>query len=135
MSITSSHTFFNFIEPSFRIRFWALVGMGAVMLLTRADAYFVLYGLCVQVAVEAAAKYIYICRWMKRAPTGLLTYGAWWLLPGAAIGASYLLRCNDSFLMMVLFVGADFAVSGLRELKDPENAFLKKRKGNAHDET
>lgn len=118
-----------------RIRFWALIGMGAVMLLTRADAYFVLYGLCVQVAAEAAAKYIYICRWMKRAPTGLLTYGTWWLLPGAAIGASYLLRCNDSFGMMVLFAGAVFAVSGLRELKDPENAFLKKRKGNAHDET
>ena len=118
-----------------RIRFWALIGMGAVMLLTRSDAYFVLYGLCFQVAAEAAAKYVYICRWMKKAPTGLLTYVKWWLLPGAVIGAAYLLKCNDSFLMMALLAGLVFALSGIREMKDPENAFLKKRKGNAHDET
>ncbi len=118
-----------------RIRACALVLMGAVMLLTVKDAYFVLYGLCVQVAAEAAVKYIYICRWMKRAPTGLLTYGKWWLLPAAAIAAAYLLRINDSFLMMVLLAGLVFTVSGLRELRDPENAFLKKKRGNAHDET
>jgi len=118
-----------------RIRAWALVLMGAVMLLTAADAYFVLYGLCVQVAAEAAVKYVYICRWMKRAPTGFLTYIRWWLLPAAAIAAAYLLGVNDSFLMMVLLAGLVFAVSGLRELRDPENAFLKKKRGNAHDET
>ena len=118
-----------------RIRFLALLGMGAVMLLTRSDAYFVLYGLCFQVAAEAAAKYLYICRWMTKAPTGILTYAKWWLLPGAVIGAAYLMDCNDSFLMMLLLAGGVFALSGIRELKDPENAFLRKRRGVAHEET
>lgn len=113
-----------------RIRLCALVLMAAVMVLTVRDAYFVLYGLCVQVAAEAVAKYVYICRWMKRAPTGLGSYLKWWLLPGGAIGAAYLLKVNDSFLMMVLFAGTVFAVSGLRELRRPENAFLKK--GRSH---
>ena len=118
-----------------RIRFRALILMGAVMLLTVTDSYFVLYGLCVQVAAEAAAKYVYICRWMKRAPVALGDYARWWLLPGLAIGAAYLLGCNDSFGMMVLLAGVVFALSALRELKHPDNGFLKKRKGNAHDET
>lgn len=114
-----------------RIRLYALVLMAAVMVLTARDAYFVLYGLCVQVAAEAAAKYVYICRWMKRAPTGLTGYLGWWLLPCGAIGAAYLLGVNDSFWMMVLFAGAVFAVSGLIELRRPENAFLKK--GRSHE--
>lgn len=114
-----------------RIRLYALVLMAAVMVLTARDAYFVLYGLCVQVAAEAAAKYVYICRWMKRAPTGLGSYLLWWLLPCGAIGAAYLLGLNDSFWMMVLFAGAVFAVSGLIELRRPENAFLKK--GRSHE--
>lgn len=114
-----------------RIRLYALVLMAAVMVLTARDAYFVLYGLCVQVAAEAAAKYVYICRWMKRAPTGLGSYLLWWLLPCGAIGAAYLLGVNDSFWMMVLFAGAVFAVSGLIELRRPENAFLKK--GRSHE--
>lgn len=110
-----------------RIRFCGLVLMGAVMLLTVRDSYFVLYGLCVQVAAEAVAKYVYICRWMKRAPVGLADYVRWWLLPGVIIGAAYLLRCNDSFWMMALLAGVVFVISGMRELKNPENAFLKKR--------
>lgn len=114
-----------------RIRLYALVLMAAVMVLTARDAYFVLYGLCVQVAAEAAAKYVYICRWMKRAPTGLGSYLLWWLLPCGAIGAAYLLGLNDSFWMMVLFAGSVFAVSGLIELRRPENAFLKK--GRSHE--
>lgn len=114
-----------------RIRLYALVLMAAVMVLTARDAYFVLYGLCVQVAAEAAAKYVYICRWMKRSPTGLGSYLLWWLLPCGAIGAAYLLGVNDSFWMMVLFAGAVFAVSGMIELRRPENAFLKK--GRSHE--
>lgn len=117
-----------------RIRLAALILMAAVMVFTVRDAYFVLYGLCVQVAAEAAVKYIYICRWMKRAPTGAVTYLGWWLLPAAAIGISYGLGVNDSFVWMVLLAGGVFAVSGLRELRRPENAFLKKRKGkNEHE--
>ncbi len=118
-----------------RIRLCALGLMAAVMLLTVKDAYFVLYGLCVQVAAEAVVKYLYICRWMQRAPTAIGDYLRWWLLPGAAIAAAYLLKANDSFVMMVLFAGAVFVFSGIRELKDPENAFLKKWKGNAHGKT
>ncbi len=111
-----------------RIRALALLLMAAVMVLTLGSKWSILFGLCAQVAAEAAAKYIYICRWMKRAPTALLTYCKWWALPGAAIGAAYLLRVNDSTLMMILLAGAVFALSGLRELKDPENAFLRKKK-------
>ena len=118
-----------------RIRAWALVLMAAVMLLTCQDNYFVLYGLCVQVAAEAAVKYLFISRWMKRAPTELVTYAKWWLLPGSVIAAAYLLNCRDSFLMMVLFAGGVFAVSGIQELRNPENTFLKLRKRNVHDET
>ena len=111
-----------------RIRACALGLMGLVMLLTRRDSCFVLYGLCVQVSVEAVVKYLYICRWMQRSPTGLAAYVTWWLLPAAAIAGAYLLGCNDSFWMMVLLAGGVFAVSALRELRDPENAFaLKKR--------
>ena len=111
-----------------RIRFWALMLMGVVMVLTVRDAWFVLYGLCVQVAAEAVAKYVFICRWMKRAPTGLLTYCKWWILPGAAIAASYLLGVNDSFVMMVLLAGGVFAVSATQELRNPETALSRMKK-------
>ena len=111
-----------------RIRFWALVLMGVVMVLTVRDDWFVLYGLCVQVAAEAVAKYVFICRWMKRAPTGLLTYCKWWILPGAAIAAAYLLGVNDSFVMMVLLAGGVFAVSAIQELRNPETALSRMKK-------
>ena len=111
-----------------RIRASALAVMGAVMLLTRTDPWFVLYGLCAQVSLEAAAKYIYICRWMKKAPTGLGTYLRWWFPSGAAIAAAYLLGRNDSFLLMIILAGMVFGYSGLRELKDPDNALMRLRK-------
>ena len=38
-------------------------------------------------------------------------------------------------IMMLLLAGIVFLLSGLRELKDPENTFLKKRKGNTHEQT
>lgn len=114
-----------------RIRATALAVMGVVMLLTRSDPWFVLYGLCSQVALEATVKYLYICRWMKRAPTDLWTYIKWWILPTCAIGAAYLLRVNDSFWMMLLLAGAVFAICGIRELRGQDLAFL--RKGKSHD--
>lgn len=112
-----------------RIRLSALGLMAVVMLLTIRDAYFVLYGLCVQVAAEAVGKYICICRWMKRAPVGTGMYIRWWVLPTAAIAGAWLLGVNDSFILMVLFAGAVFVVSGIRELRCPENSFLKKGRG------
>ena len=114
-----------------RIRGGALAVMGVVMLLTWKDSWFVLYGMCVNMALESVVKYVCVCRWMKRSPVSLWTYAKWWLLPGAAIGASYLFGLNGSFWMMLLFAGAVFVLSGLRELKDPENTFL--RKGRPHD--
>ena len=119
-----------------RIRGCSLVLMAAVMILTVKSDYFVLCGLCAEISVEAVAKYIYICRWMKRAPVGVVTYTGWWLLPVAGIAAAYLLKVNDSFLMMALLAGAVFAVSGIRELNDPENTFIKQRKGRkSHEKT
>ena len=112
-----------------RLRAGSLVLMVLVMALTIKSDYFVLYGLCAEVSAEAIAKYIYICRWMKRAPVGVLAYAGWWLLPTAAIAAAYLLKVNDSFWMMALLAGFTFAVGGIRELNDPENTFLKHRKG------
>lgn len=117
-----------------RIRLASLGLMAAVMVLTLRDPWFVLYGLCTQIASEAVAKFFCICRWMKGSPTSLSTYVSWWLLPGVAVAASWLLGVNDSFAAMVLLAGLVFAISGLRELKSPDNAFLKKRKGgNEHE--
>ena len=115
-----------------RIRAVALAVMAVVMVLTWTDPWFVLYGLCAQVALEAVAKYIYICRWMKRAPVGFGTYIKWWLPPAGAVAAAYLLQYNDSFLMMLLFAGLVFVSRGILELKNAEKTLL--RKGNAHDE-
>ena len=83
-------------------------------------------------AVEAAAKYIYICRWMKQAPVAVGTYLKWWLPPVGAVAAAYLLQYNDSFLMMLLFAGLVFVSRGILELKNAEKTLL--RKGKAHDE-
>lgn len=101
-----------------RIRGCALVLMAAVMLLTVRDRYFVLYGLCVEVAAEATAKYCYICRWMKKAPASLGAYLGWWTVPALAVGAAHVLNAGDSFFLMLLFVGAVFAFFGWRELKE-----------------
>ena len=99
-----------------RCRAGALLVMLAVMGLTRKDSYFVLYGLCAQIAVEAVAKYLYVCRWMKKAPVGLGTYLCWWILPGLVIGASYLLRINGSFWGMAAAAGLVFAAALAWEL-------------------
>lgn len=119
-----------------RLRAASLAAMALVMVLTAKDAYFVLYGLCAEISLEAIAKYVYICRRMKGSPVGLVTYAGWWILPCAAIAAAHLLGAGDSFLMMALLAGAVFAVGGIRELQNPENTFLKHRKGSKpHGET
>ncbi len=101
-----------------RIRACALALMAAVMLLTVRDPYFVLYGLCVEVAAEAAVKYLYICRWMKKAPASLGAYLLWWAVPALAVVMAHVLKVGDSFWLMVLFAGAVFAFCGWRELKE-----------------
>lgn len=100
-----------------RIRGCALIVMAAVMLLTVRDRYFVLYGLCVEVAVEAVCKYCYICRWMKKSPASLGTYLLWWIAPALAVILAHVLKAGDSFLLLLLFTGAVFAYYAWRELK------------------
>lgn len=112
-----------------RCRGAALALMLVIMLLTRRDPYFVLYGLCAQIAVEAVAKYIYVCRWMQRAPVGLGVYLRWWIVPGAVIGVSYLGGVNDSFWGMAGAAGAVFAFALVRELRTESNGIFNKLKG------
>jgi len=109
-----------------RCRLMALGVMGAVMLLTIRDSYFVLYGLCVQVALEAAAKYRCVCRWMGRAPVALFTYLKWWLVPCALIGLSRMLGLGEGFLWMVLMAGTAFAVALFQEIRADGGALLNK---------
>lgn len=106
-----------------RIRLGALAAMAAVMALTFRDRYFVLYGLCTQVALEAAVKYCYICRWMKKAPAGLAEYLRWWLLPGLAVALARALRVGGSFWMMALLAGAVFGAAAWMELRRGGNPF------------
>ena len=117
-----------------RIRLASLVVMAAVMVLTSRDPWFILYGLCVQMIVEEAGKFICVCRSLGSAPAGVTEYGLWWLPALAAIGAAYLLGLNDSFWMMALLAVLVFAVSGVRELKDLKNVFLNTRKGGSSHE-
>jgi hypothetical protein len=109
-----------------RCRLLALGVMGVVMVLTIRDSYFVLYGLCVQVALEAAAKYRCVCRWMGQSPVSLTTYLKWWVLPCVLIALSRMLGLGEGFLWMVLMAGTAFAAALWRELRADGGAILKK---------
>ena len=86
----------------------ALLAMVFVMWLFRKDSLFVLYGLCAQAFLEAVGKYTYVCRWMKKAPVGFVTYLSWWLFPAFMIAITCLLHLGDSFLWLILTAGAAF---------------------------
>ena len=109
-----------------RCRVIALGVMGAVMVLTIRDSYFVLYGLCVQVALEAVLKYRCVCHWMGQAPVALGAYLRWWLVPCGLIGMSWLLGLGEGFLWMVLTAGTAFAVALWKELRADGGAILNK---------
>ena len=111
-----------------RCRQAALLGMLVIMVLARKDPYFVLYGLCGQVALESAGKYAFVCKWMERPPVKLTVYLKWWLIPAAAICAACLLGLQNSFGAMVLTAGAVFAAGLLQELRNEENGFLSRLK-------
>ena len=111
----------------------ALLVMLLTMLLARQDPYFVLYGLCAQIAVEAVIKYIYVCRWMKQAPVAIGTYLKWWIVPAAVIAVCYLAGVNDSFLAMAAAAAAVFAAALFGELRREENGIFKKLKGKLGD--
>lgn len=96
----------------------ALAAMFLVLFVMRRDPYFVLYGLCVQTAMEAGGKYIFVSRWMRRMPVSPLKYLCWWLAPAVLIAAAMLLKLGDSFAYMLLFAAIAFAVRAWRELKE-----------------
>ena len=98
-----------------RCRGGALLAMLLVMVHFRSDPYFVLYGLCTQAAVEAAAKYICICKWMKGSPIGIKEYILWWVLPGTVIIGVYILDWSGSFAAMVSSAGSVFLLTLLYE--------------------
>lgn len=103
-----------------RCRELSLAVMFLTMFLFRQDQLFVLYGLCVQAAVEAGCKYVCVCRWMKDTPVGIETYLKWWILPIISIICAYILHLNDSFLWMFLIAGLLFVMTMLLELKNED---------------
>ncbi len=100
-----------------RFRFTALVAMVLIMLVTRKDSYFVLYGLCGQVALEAIMKFKQVCKWMEQSPVKLVQYLSWWVVPIVTVSATYLLEIQDSFFAMVMAAMLVFAVGLVQEVK------------------
>lgn len=107
-----------------RCRMVALLAMLIIMLLTNKDSYFVLYGLCGQIALEAVLKYTYVCKWMEKTPVTISTYLKWWLIPCCVIGITYILNWQMSFAAMVLMAGLTFGIGALIELKNEKNNLL-----------
>ena len=112
-------------------RISALGAMALIMVATRSDSYFVLYGLCGQVALEAVGKFISVCLWLKRSPVKLTVYLNWWLVPCGVVVLSYVLGLGESFIWMVLTAFGVFCLGLLRELRNQEsgilNSFLKRK--------
>lgn len=101
-----------------RYREGAVAVMMLVMFLFRKDRLFVLYALCVQTTVEAVGKYMFVCRWMEKAPVSMGTYLSWWILPAAVIIVTYLMQLQNSLPAMLIGAGIVFAASLLRELQN-----------------
>lgn len=116
-----------------RCREAALLGMVLVMLLAHKDPYFVLYGLCTQIALEAVAKYIFVCRWMKTAPVGICLYLKWWILPSVAIGITYIFSLQESTIGMILTAGTVFIISLIRKLRCNDSEFGNKLRRKAEE--
>lgn len=103
-----------------RCREMALLLMVGIMLLTRKHSYFVLFGLCGQVGIEAIAKYSYVCKWLESSPVKLKTYLKWWAVPCALIAITYALKLQNSFIGMVVMAAIAFGVLLVQELGNKE---------------
>lgn len=103
----------------------ALIAMIMIMLVTHKDSYFVLYGLCGQVAIEAVLKYRYVCKWIGKSPVKAKTYLSWWIFPGILIGFTYCLRLQGSFLWMLVMAMLVFCSLLAKELGSKEATVLK----------
>lgn len=106
----------------------SLAFMVVIMILFRKDSLFVLYGLCAQTAAEAVLKYTYMCRWMKKAPTGLFTYLRWWIVPVIAIALTYVLKLQNSILWMIVFAGVVFVFGAMNEFLSKDGCLSDLRK-------
>ncbi|WP_230399491.1 lipopolysaccharide biosynthesis protein [Novisyntrophococcus fermenticellae] len=113
-----------------RCREAAILVMLAVFMLLHKNPLFALYGLCIQTLLESSGKYIFVCRWMEKAPVRLKEYIAWWAVPAIAVALTYLLNWQNSFKMMVCLAGLDFLIQFLWELKheDGLKQFFGRRK-------
>lgn len=115
-----------------RCREYALLFMVFTMFLFRHDKLLVLYSLCSQAALEAAGKYFFVCKWMKKSPVSLTTYIKWWIIPAAEIIVSYLFRLQNSLICMIAFAGLAFILEGVREWKNSDvlSGIRNRKKGN-----
>lgn len=107
-----------------RCREFALAAMVVIMLITCRNSYFVLFGLCGQVGIEAIAKYSYVRKWMKNSPVKLQTYLKWWAVPCALIVFTYVLKLQTSFIGMVVMTAIAFGVLLAQELGNKEMNLL-----------
>lgn len=94
----------------------AILMMFILFFVMRRNPFFALYGLGIQVLTESVGKFIFVCRWMEKAPVRLFTYLRWWLLPGALITITYLLRCQESLVLMVVTSAGLFVFQFLYEI-------------------
>ena len=115
-----------------RCREIALLLMVVIMLLTRKHSYFVLFGLCGQVGIEAIAKYSYVCKWMEHSPVNLQTYLKWWAVPCVLIVLTYVLKLQTSFIGMAVMAAITFSVRLVQEMGNKEmnlfHSLIKKNK-------
>lgn len=114
-----------------RYRESALLGMIVVMIVFSGDRLFVLYGLCVQIIIEAVSKFVFVCGWMGKAPVGLKQYISWWIIPVVAIAATWGLSLQNSFAAMIVFAGGVFIAELVLELRNETSVvrhFIKQRK-------
>lgn len=103
-----------------RYREIAIIAMVIVMVLFSGHRFFVLYGLCVQTAIESVGKYIFVCRWMEKAPMNFVQYMKWWIVPICAILLSVTMRLQNSFWNMILFALGVFVSSVILGWKGKE---------------
>ena len=101
-----------------RCREAAVLLMILIFALMRKDPLFALYGLGVQTLAESVSKYIFVCRWLKKAPVGFYTYLKWWILPAAAVGVSRFMHWQNSLVMMIVVAGIVFCIQLVMELKN-----------------
>lgn len=100
-----------------RCREAAILLMILIFALMRKDPLFALYGLGVQTLAESVSKYIFVCRWLKKAPVGFYTYLKWWILPATVIGVSRFMHWQNSLVMMIVVAGIVFCIQLVMELK------------------